>query len=418
VTAFLWPGRAPFSALALWLPVLVALGVLAHGAHRTASSSQKCEAVRPLLGEALLVATTFVLVTLTWLIPLGNALRPYPLPLGLFAGAVNQAGLAAPYPDFSPGAKVLIQVTVWVVAVVSRRPRAFALAVLVSTLMQLAPTTEPVLTPLTSDPGLAPVLGWLNEQFGTLHLYLPALAAWVALTGLLFGGPSIRHGALPWMALFAMLSVLALYPRLDAPHVIVASPPVLIVATWALATLYRALGARGSRVWPVMAGLLVLLIPVAAVAPQALWRYATLTVPPGNPAGSEYVPLALERAPVRLPVRTAETLRSAVEYIDAGTPPGAPFLAYPAGPLFNFLVDRPNPSRFDHFFPGALTEDDLRQVVADLETARPRYVLWDHGGVTYWQTDPANRVLSDYIWRCYGHAATFDLYLILERHEC
>jgi hypothetical protein len=57
-------------------------------------------------------------------------------------------------------------------------------------------------------------------------------------------------------------------------------------------------------------------------------------------------------------------------------------------------------------------------VVDTLESTQPRYVLWDHFGVTHWETDPANRVLSDYIWRCYAVAATFDLYLVLERHAC
>jgi hypothetical protein len=32
-----------------------------------------------------------------------------------------------------------------------------------------------------------------------------------------------------------------------------------------------------------------------------------------------------------------------------------------------------------------------------------------------WQTDPANRPLSDYLWRCYQEVAAFHLYLILER---
>jgi hypothetical protein len=159
-------------------------------------------------------------------------------------------------------------------------------------------------------------------------------------------------------------------------------------------------------------------VPLAAVAPQAVWRYATLTAPPGNPAGAGYVALDLPRANVQLPVQTAHAIRSAVQYVEAGTPPGAPFFAYPSVPLFNFLADRPNPTRFDHFFPGALTDEDLRQVVASLEMARPRYVLWDHGGVMYWEADPTNRVLSDYIWRCYDVAATFELYLVLERHGC
>ena len=84
-------------------------------------------------------------------------------------------------------------------------------------------------------------------------------------------------------------------------------------------------------------------------------------------------------------------------------------------PLFNFLVDRPNPTRFNHFIAGALTPADMQEVIRDLDRAKPRYILWDHGGVVYFQTDLTNRPLSDYIWGCYHRVASFTSYLILER---
>ena len=31
------------------------------------------------------------------------------------------------------------------------------------------------------------------------------------------------------------------------------------------------------------------------------------------------------------------------------------------------------------------------------------------------ETDPANRPLSDYVWRCYEQVTAFNLYLVLER---
>ena len=86
--------------------------------------------------------------------------------------------------------------------------------------------------------------------------------------------------------------------------------------------------------------------------------------------------------------------------------------------MFNVLVDRPNPTRFDHYLPGSLTTTQLGEAVAELENWPPRYILWDHRGVVVWQTDPYDRVLSDYIWRCYRPVATFELYLVLERSSC
>ena len=148
--------------------------------------------------------------------------------------------------------------------------------------------------------------------------------------------------------------------------------------------------------------------------PQAYWRYSTYLDYSGVGWHEPYVPLALERAPVWMPRTAAESVRGAVDFVEAGTP-GDSFFAYPVAPLFNFLVDRPSPTRFNHFLPGALTEEDQREVIADLEAARTRYVLWDHWQVVTWGTDPANRPLSDYIWQCYETAAAFNLYLVLER---
>ena len=91
---------------------------------------------------------------------------------------------------------------------------------------------------------------------------------------------------------------------------------------------------------------------------------------------------------MRVPEHIATSVRGAVEYVQAGTPPGAPFFAYPVDPLFNFLADRPNPTRFNHFIAGALTPSDLEEVIRDLERAKPRYVLWDHGGVVYFKAGP------------------------------
>jgi len=157
------------------------------------------------------------------------------------------------------------------------------------------------------------------------------------------------------------------------------------------------------------------IVPIAAVAPQVLWRYAIIVAPEQPGAWLNYQSLDLPRAPILVPKQLAEDTRNVVDFVQAGTPPGAPFFAYPVQPLFNFLAERSNPTRFDHFLPGTLTSGELAEVIADLQRSKPRYVLWDHLGVVLWQTDPANRPLSDYLWRCYQEVAAFHLYLILER---
>ena len=118
---------------------------------------------------------------------------------------------------------------------------------------------------------------------------------------------------------------------------------------------------------------------------------------------------------ILVPYQVAVDTRGVVDFVVAGTPPGAPLFVYPAAPLLNVLADRPNPTRFDHFLPGTLTQADLQLTIDELEHSQPRYVVWDHRGVVVWQTDPANRLLSDYLWRCYRQVTAFGLYLVLER---
>jgi hypothetical protein len=160
----------------------------------------------------------------------------------------------------------------------------------------------------------------------------------------------------------------------------------------------------------------LMILPIVTVLPHAYWRYVTIVhADPRAATPPPYVELGLERAPIRVPEFIAVSVRGAVEYVQERTPAGDPFFVYPVDPLFYFLADRPNPTRFNHFIAGALTSADLQDVIDDLDRTKPRYVLWDHGGATYFKTDLTNRVLSDYIWGCYAQVANFTPYLILER---
>jgi len=230
-----------------------------------------------------------------------------------------------------------------------------------------------------------------------LHLYLPALAAWAALLALL---ATKQRGVQTWYVLFGALALLAMYPRTDSAHALVAAPPILVAGAWAL-----------SRMRQRLLAVALLTVPLLAVAPQVLWRVDLLRQ-------EAYAPLGLARADgILVPVSTADDTRGVVEFVQANTLAGAPLFVYPAAPLLNFLAERPNPTRFDHFFPGTLSAHDFETTIAELNQARPRYVIWDHRGVLVWGTDPANRPLSDYVWTCYRQAAAFGFYLVLERRD-
>jgi hypothetical protein len=122
--------------------------------------------------------------------------------------------------------------------------------------------------------------------------------------------------------------------------------PLIVVGGWVLELIGTGLG-RGLPFAGKVAVFAALLVPTAAVAPLLYGR--SIGLRHEQPS----VPLGLDRAAVVLPPADGSPLRDAITFIRDRTAPGDPLFAYPVDPLVNFLADRPNPTRFDHFLPGA-----------------------------------------------------------------
>jgi hypothetical protein len=370
----------------------------------------------------------FGVVTVAGLAPLVAALGPSATPIGLFTGSVNQAALHFPLEPVprGAGAVALASVCTLLAAAFVRRPirskPAWPVVVVVLLVLLIVglPSLDDQAVALPPVAGPFPRLEALERELGSLFLYLPMLAAW---SGLALLTPRLAMRDRPPLAarylLVGTFALLAFYPRADTAHALLAGTPLFLVGVWALAQVHRTLAGGGNQFGQAALFAALLLVPTAAVSPLAYRHYVALAHPvPDAVGGSAYVPLGLDRATVLLPERDAEPLRGVTTFLRERTDPGEPVFAYPVDPLLNFLADRPNPTRFDHFLPGALSAQDMRDVVASLEAARPRYVVWDHGAVVFWKTDPTNRILSDYLWRCYGEVAVFNLFLVLERSNC
>jgi hypothetical protein len=413
VTAVMRQGLDPPFFGSLWLPVMLILALMLLRAMRASP-----EAEGSIVLDALVAGGSFSLVTAAWLAPLLLALGPGQTPLGLFVGEVDQAALASPFADFTRGGPPLLLAVIWISTglLVRRRGHAWvglAIAAALSAVTLALPIWQGPRDVLTQDTLLQPIVTWLDVNFGTFNLYLPSIALWAGIAGLLAFGSRATPPTLPYFVLFGGLTGLALYPRADLLHAIVAAPAALVAGTGVLAQISRRFdGWRRTALLGVL-----LLVPAAAIAPQVAWRVASVVRPEETPTRGDYAPLGIASAPVMVPRLSGADMRDAVQYVDAGTPPGEPLFVYPVAPLFNFLADRPNPTRFDHFLPGTLTDDDFNEVIGELRQAKPHYVLWDDIGVHVWVTDPANRPLSDYIWDCYHEVAAFHPYLVLERNQ-
>jgi hypothetical protein len=426
VAIFLRPGEL-FGA-SLWLPLVATLVLLIWGTSTRRPGSGWSSGLRAIVLECGWLGAGFGLVTLAWLAPLAAALGPSATPFGLFTGSVNQGALNFPLEPLPRGADALALASLWTplaIAFACRPKRSkpvrpvMVTALVVLLLVWLRSRGDPA-DALPPVPGSFPRLDALERELGSLYLYLPMLAAWSGLA-LLTPRLAMRDGPplAAWYLLVGTFAALALYPRADTAHALLAGAPLFLVGVWAVAQVHRTLAGGGNRFGRAALFAALLMVPAAAVLPLVYRNYVALAHPvPDAVGGTGYVPLGLDRATVLLPERDAESLRQVISFLRERTDPGEPVFAYPVDPLVNFLADRPNPTRFDHFLPGALSAQDMLDVVASLEAARPRYVVWDHGAVVFWKTDRPNRILSDYLWRCYEQVAVFDLFLVLEPSNC
>ena len=407
VTVLMLPALDPLFAACLLLPVLAALALAVWPSLRT-PSKRVFDGVGPVIGEGLLAAAVFGAVTVAWIVPLAAALGGLAnVPFALFLGSVNEASIASPFFDMSGGIRALALVAIWLPVLLVRTRQTVIAGLVLTALVPVLPILQGPRDPVTFDPQLVGPVGWLDDTFGTLHVYLPAFAAWAGVAAVAAskaGGPTV------WYLLFGVFAALTIYPRSDTLHALVAGPPIFVAGAYALA-----------RVWcsvrrPIVLAALAIL-PVIIISPQVAWRFANLVAPEKDHPRLAYASLDMARAPVLVPALWASNLQATVAYIDSHTSPGDPLVAYPLNPIFNFLTERPNPTRFDHFIPGTLTDSDFSEIISEMEQARPRYVIWDHLYVVLWQTDPLNRPLSDYIWTCYREVQAYDRYLIMERRD-
>jgi hypothetical protein len=427
VTVLLRLGDDPLFVATLLLPLVATLLSLTARAYTSAGTGEHARCAGQLAAEAGLAGVAFVVVTLLWLMPLMFALGPEQTPFRLFLGDVNHEALIIPIGPPPRGAHAVGLVAIWLPAVVAlliqpwhwRVWRSVVTTVVpVSALVIWLPTLSARGESVQQMPVVEPLLVRLDAELHWLLLYLPAIGAWAALAWSR-GGPLHAADPLGWYLLFGTLVALAIYPRVDALHAMMAGPPLFVVGAWVLARAHAALTGHAGRAGKTLVFIALMSLPVAAAVPHTAWRVAsTVRNDPLLPEPASYVPLGLERAPVLVKPRTALEIGGAVNYVRSHTRPGDPLFAYPMLPIVNFLADRPNPARLSHFLRGALTPEDLANVVASLEANPPRYVVWDHAGVIVWETDLANRVLTDYIWQCYEQADSFGLVLILQRRAC
>jgi hypothetical protein len=66
-----------------------------------------------------------------------------------------------------------------------------------------------------------------------------------------------------------------------------------------------------------------------------------------------------------------------LEYLNDHIRPGEEILAYPYRPMYYFLLEADNATKYSFFTPGMHTESQFREAVDSLEAKKIKHVIWD-----------------------------------------
>jgi hypothetical protein len=237
-----------------------------------------------------------------------------------------------------------------------------------------------------------PLGGYATFEYWILLVYVASLLT--VATAFIRGDRSRRVRLLFALTLFGLLLFRAALGRSDAGNVVKASHPAFLLCFLYLDGALSAIRSGPTRFWKGLAAGQLLawatgLALVLSCAPELRAMIAEATPGLWDPArklsvGSdgERVP-EVARAGVRMDPVTARTLRELKSFLDEATAPGDYVYFFPNEAIYYFLLDRRNPTRFAiSYF--AITSELRRELVADLERRRPRFVVWS---LRTWRVD-------------------------------
>ncbi len=215
------------------------------------------------------------------------------------------------------------------------------------------------------------------------HALVYATPLLLLASGLLLVARHRRRGLEPEdlsLGFFTALGVLfyaQVLARSDLHHFLVTLPPVFAVAAGLLAAARDALARRlaathhgTGRADRIATATLLVGVGILALG------YLHLSAPRLFPQlEASPRPLALERGGILLSAQRAERLEALVATIQEHAPAEAPILCLPYSPMLYFLAERPNPTQWNHVWPGDLTAAERRRLLEQARSARPAVVV-------------------------------------------
>jgi hypothetical protein len=243
---------------------------------------------------------------------------------------------------------------------------------------------------------LAPFVGGVNQAaLFSPPEFVDVLPVAAGLLGAWYAWRRCPHPVLAWYVVAGWFLFLTEVPRMDALHLVWSAPLLLVVGTVALDGL------------PAQAGVLALSTLVMAALPILDWRTDWIGQSRVAMAGVPYAEGLL------VPHRTRDDLRGLVDDLRARTAPGEPIFVYPSEPLVYVVAERPNPTRYDHLYPGAAPPDEIQAVIQRLSDVR--IVVTSDFWPLFFGPPADNAPLEATLAHEYREVAHYGAYHVLER---
>ncbi len=172
----------------------------------------------------------------------------------------------------------------------------------------------------------------------------------------------VRETVLAFLLVWSALFYLQVMVRSDQTHLLITLPPFFLLTAFSWSTVRSKIANQYLRI-----GSSVIL---ALLVASFLWLLHPILLPDVSRATEV---LALDRGGVRIEQQrvVSEFVRGLQQYV----PPTHSILALPYQPMFYFLSERHNPTRWNYLWPGDQTAQDHRRFIEEAEHDPPAVIL-------------------------------------------
>src|SRR5436190_5281657 len=207
----------------------------------------------------------------------------------------------------------------------------------------------------------------ISERAIILLYYLPPFMQ--ALAALYLGQSIFRRRFREREAMFSFLLVwsalfyLQVMVRSDQTHLLMTLPPFFLLSAFCWSILRRSINRyRG------LGTLFPVLLSIGVVS--FLWSLRSVVLPDVT-HGTDRLALSRGRIFIAQPNVVTQFVRRIQELV----PPSKSILALPYQPMFYFLCDRHNPTRWNYLWPGDQTANDHERFIEEAERDPPAIIL-------------------------------------------